>query len=484
VGRAALLLFVLIGGLCARPVATMGDPLVDRADALREELARRQMLVGQDPELGSARFGSWLKQYWYGVFEDGLERCGLKGVTDTPDRVARHTISTFAVSFRARGNNPCAGLGDKAACQALRSNCITLGTAIFCDYDYLLLLRQLARASFAYAHLALTHRGEGHLGRTVFLPFSPDVLVDMAGWEMAAKPPVGGEAPARLPPSVRGAVGYAQQHSSVVAEVAEFAVVGAVVGHEVAHVESNACPLDHSFTDAEHETRRKQAATLGIRIYSREAARTVARQYVNMTCHRTLSAAELAADLRGVEVAATSLYWQHLLRQAGYADAERRDPATAELWRLGVGVAVIALAQALEYQLIIASEPAAAAARVRGEPQSLSNRLTFAHYRSLAAETARREHAAGGLTRGRRHMDPAYRAGLLLEAVGLGRLYEQRRALGFGIGFPVRLFGYLHGRLEALQVLGCSSGQGSAARQAWEFLRGISGTRDDEYLVD
>jgi hypothetical protein len=81
-------------------------------------------------------------------------------------------------------------------------------------------------------------------------------------------------------------------------------------------------------------------------------------------------------------------------------------------------------------------------------------------------------------------MHPAYRAGLLLEAVGLRALYDERRKLGFEVGFPIRLYGYVHGSLQAVQEFGCSRDSDSANKRAREFLHEITGIRKGEFLVD
>lgn len=415
------------------------------------------------------------------------------------------------MSFPGRGDKPCNGFKDGAACDSLRNNCITLGNAIFCDYDYVLFLRHLAQASFGYAHMALATKPDARIETVSFAPFSFELLVDFATYQAAPKPrTLGGsiQSTPGMTPSVGGAIRYSRKYHSVIAESAEFAVVGAVIGHETAHVESNACPIDHGEREsgekghrhtptAPRQARdarlRQDAAELGIVVFSRDEANEVARKYMDMTCHKTLSHAELAADLRGIEMLGTVLTLQNWFKRLGYLDAEA-DRARAELWRLKTGVAVIGLAQALEYQLIVSAEPREAIARVKGEPWSMNwamhkkyvyqNKAMYEYYRSLAYERTRREFASGSPVRGLRHMHPAYRAGLLLEAVGLQALYDQRRKLGFGIGFPIRLYGYMHGSLQAVQELACSRDPDSANRRAKDFLYKISGVRNDEYLVD
>lgn len=473
----------LYANLSAFLCEALGEPLVDRAEAFRAELSAQHMIIDRDPELGSARSIAYMAKDFYGAFEASFKQCGLQGVEDTPDRVKSNAINTFAVSFRGRGDRPCNGFRDAATCDYLRNNCITLGNAVFCDYDYLLFQRNLARASFAYTHIALTIKPDIGIETVAFVPFSPDLLVDFATYQTAAKPLDIRESTAGLTPSVRAAIGYEQKYGSVVAEAAEFAVLGAVIGHEIAHVESNACPIDHHYNQLEESIRQDVARELGIRIYSRDTVIEIARDYRDMTCHRALSEAELAADLRGIEMLGVVLWVQYQLWRLGYADATA-DRATAELWRLRTATAVIALAQALEYELIVSAEPMAAAAQVRGEEGMVDNRLVFQYYLRLANERTKHEFASNSLMRGQRHMHPSYRAGLLLEVVGLPSLYDQRRKFGFKIGFPIRLYGYLLGSLQTLQVLACSQEQAAAESRAQDFLRRISGTHKDEYLVD
>jgi len=470
-----LLLFVL-----ALSREAPADPLVDRAEAFRAELAGRSMIVGRDPELGSARAVAHMAKQFHGMFE--FKRCGLQGVEDTPNRVERHAINTFAVTFRAKGDRACDGFKDRAACEYLRNNCVTLGNSIFCDYDYLYILRNLARASYAWAHLMLSKPGT-KLEKHVFLPFSPDLLIDYAVFQAGPKPSIeGSDGGTGLSPSLRAVVGYAQKFSSVLGESAEFAVVNAVIGHEMAHVESNTCQIGEDFA-ASREDDRKRAAEVGISLYSKGDERAIAAKYVDMTCHRTLSQAELTADLRGVGMLGNVLWWQHMLWQRGYADADK-DPAVAELWRLKGGIITIALAQALEYQLLMLSDPRAAVPRVRSEPKAMENQAMYAHYRRMGSERVREEATSGAALRAQRHMHASYRAGLLLKAAGLPGLYERRRQIGFEIGFPVRLYGYLRGSLEALQKLGCSRDAESAGKRARDFLSEISGVREGEYLID
>jgi hypothetical protein len=237
---------------------------------------------------------------------------------------------------------------------------------------------------------------------------------------------------------------------------------------------------------------KRQAGEIGIKIYSKEEANEVARKYRDMTCHGTLSQAELAADLRGIEMLSVALSLQYLLRE-GDADA-KADRSIAELWRIKTAAAVIAMAQSLEYRLIVVEQPREAADRVKSEPWAVNwfknkkyvfeNRTMYEYYRKLAYERTKREFASGNPMRGLRHMHPAYRAGLLLEAVGLRALYDERRKLGFEVGFPIRLYGYVHGSLQAVQEFGCYRDSDSANKRAREFLHEITGIRKGEFLVD
>lgn len=452
------------------PVLAQRYPLMDRAESLRAELAARQMIAGQDAELGAARSIAIMTRNFRGAFEDSFNRCGLRSVEDTPVHVKPGAVNTFAVSFRNHGKEPCAELKDRAACEYLQNNCITLGTSIFCDYDYLLLLRNLARASYAYTYLALTSQARGKIETLKLLPWSPDLLTDFASFQ------VGGQ----MSPSVRGAVGLTQKYSSVLAESAEFAVLGAVIGHELSHVESNACPDEQRFTKASNAL--DSAASLGIRLHTPQAAENMARKYRERTCHGTLSQAELTADLRGIEMLGTMLWVQFTLSKLGYSGADKQGPA-AELWRLKGGVAAIALAQALEYELIVASDPAGSIADIRTEPKEMDNSGMFRTYSQLGYNRTRQQLLSPG-ARGEKHMYPSYRAGLLLQTVGLPALYEQRRALGIKISFPIRLFGYIEGSLRSMQTLGCSTDPKQAARNALAFLYETSGALVGEFLVD
>ena len=58
-----------------------------------------------------------------------------------------------------------------------------------------------------------------------------------------------------------------------------------------------------------------------------------------MTCHGTLSQAELAADLRGIEMIGTTLYLQNALHILGFGE-KKTDKATEQLWRLDTAAAL------------------------------------------------------------------------------------------------------------------------------------------------
>ena len=480
--RAAKSLFLLLLIVILGPSPNRADAKSDRAEMLRSDFAAKKMIVGQASDLGSARAIATMAQYFYGTFEKSFKKCGIQGIADTPARIERNMINTFAVNFRGRGTNACSGIRDRAACEYLQDNCITLGNTIFCDYDYLLLLRQLARASFAYAHLNWAANPKATIETVRFLPFSPDLLVDFANYQLSPKSIDLKDSATALPGSVRGAIGHASKYPSMIQESAEFAVLGAVIGHEMAHIESNSCPLNPEYTELEKSI-QKRVEGLGIKIYNRHEAREIATKYKSMTCHGTLSQAELAADLRGIEMIGTTLYLQNALHILGYGE-KKTDKATEQLWRLDTAAAVIALAQMLEYQLIVLGSPESAISEVRGEPKSMENSEMYKYYTNLAIRRTEKSIQTDHALTGQRHMHPSFRAGLLLQAAGMRGLYEKRRKFGFGISFPIRLYAYINGSLYAQNVLECANDPNAAGQLAFDFLTEISGITEGEYLVD
>jgi hypothetical protein len=437
--------------LAAVPIvcAAAGAALAQEADAerLRAALEARGQIVSADENIGSARaIANLSRQYLEGGLMD-LGRCRLGDVRDTPARATAQYVNTFAVQLR--GDNPC-GTGPAAnLCRAVRNTCVTIGTTIFCDYDYLLRLRNLARSTYFYAHAGAKQN------MTLFLPSSPDLLADFGTSQMAlgragaerAEPPLSG--------SERGAAAYAQRESSMMGETMEFLVLGHVIGHEVAHVVRNACG---------DQSPRPGAG----------GAASDSRSYYQTTCDEGLSQEELSADLLGIQNAVGFLDVQWKLHRLGYSE-DAKDPALKTMWAEQTALSTLSLLKAFEYLLIVGDDVSSGLESVSGEPDIDDLQAVLAHYFELGHRRARRDAEVRSQNTGSRHMFSSYRSAMLLSLAGMKELYARNPDDVFHAG--LRVIAYDIGHLTGLQQFLCGKALGDARTAAIEFIQRTIGIK-------
>lgn len=405
-------------------------------ERLRAALASRGLLLGADPELGSARAMAALTKHYVGIVE--LKECGLAEVRDTPARAAPGALNTFAV--RLRGEDPCGSMPERNMCQAIRNNCLTIGTSIFCDYDYLLRLRNLARATYFYAH-------QGVDRDALFLPSSPELLADFGRSQMALQVQAPGEEP-ELSGSERGAAAYAR-NSSIMLEMMEFIIMGQVVGHELGHALQNACA----------------AGTMPSGPSDPAAS---ASAYYDLTCDERLNKRELEADLLGIGHAVGLIDMQGKLVELGYSD-DMKDPKLAQMWKLRTTMGTLSLLKALEYLLVVGLDPVSGVDTVEEEPDIDDLQAMIDHYHGLGMRRARHDVETAGDSAIPRHMHPSYRAALLLQLAGMRDLYASSPDDVFHTG--IRVIAYTLGHLTGISQFQCGKSLPDARASALAFVQ-------------
>src|SRR5262249_46842729 len=153
-------------------------------------------------------------------------------------------------------------------------------------------------------------------------------------------------------------------------------------------------------------------------------------------------------DLRGIEMLGYVLAFQR--RLAGVVSDADKQKVESQLSTFGNAAAIIALAQTYEYLELIGNDPKSRASQVSAEPKSLNTDEMFSYYSELGFKITLDQMSTESwkLTH---HMYRPYRIPLMLRAVGLEQLYEQRRAQHFKVRFPVRLYSFTLGSLQAIQ---------------------------------
>lgn len=414
------------------------------AERFRAALEARQLLMPADEELGSARAIAVLsRQYLAGGVTD-LGKCSPGEVRDTPPRAAAGSVNTYAVKLR--GDRPCGSGPEANTCNALRNNCLTLGTTVFCDYDYLQRLRNLARSTYFYAHMGASS------DLSLVLPSSPDLLKDFGTTQLALHQPGAGEQTAMtLSASERGAAQYASKEQSLMLEVMEFLVNGHVIGHEIGHVLGNAC------------------GSLAPRPEVADLAST-AEAYYSLTCDEKLNRQELDADLLGIQNAARFMEVQWMLHQVGSSDEkESTDPRLKKMWAQKTTLGTLALLKALEYQLIVGDDAASGLASLRTEPDIDDLTALYRHYNALGLQRARRDVEARAQVTGARHMLSSYRAATLLNLAGMEELAESNP--GDVLHAALRVAAYVSGHVSGVQQYQCGRSVRDAEASASEFIK-------------
>lgn len=435
----AVLIFAAAGGTASGQVPD--------DERLRAALDARGQIVGSAENIGSARaIATLARQYLAGGLTD-LGTCRLGEVRDTPARASAQFVNTFAVQLR--GENPC-GSGPAAnLCRAVRNTCVTIGTSIFCDYDYLLRLRNLARSTYFYAHA-----GAGQ-DMSLFLPSSPDLLADFGKSQMALGQAGAERSEPALSGSERGAAAYAQQKSSMMGETMEFLVMGHVIGHEVAHVMHNACG------------ERAPRPVVG-------GMASDGRTYYQTTCDEALSQDELNADLLGIQNAAGFLDVQWKLHQLGYSE-DAKDPSLKRMWGEQTALSTLSLLKAFEYLLIVGDEVTSGLETVSSEPDIDDLQAMLGHYYALGYRRARQDAEARSQAGVGRHMFPSYRSAMLLSLAGMQEL--SARSPDDVFQAALRVVAYDIGHLTGLQQFLCGKSLGDARTAAIEFVQRTTGIK-------
>jgi hypothetical protein len=416
-------------------------------ERLRAALDTRHQIVGSDGSLGSARaIAALARQYLAGGLTD-LGKCRVGEVRDTPAQASGQYVNTFAVQLR--GDDPC-GTGPAAnLCRGVRNTCLTIGTSIFCDYDYLVRLRNLARSTYFYAHM-----GAGE-NMSLFLPSSPDLLADFGRSQMALSQAGAERSEPTLSASERGASAYAQKVSSMMGETMEFLVMGHVIGHEVAHVMRNACG---------DLTPRARVVGAG----------SDSESYYQATCDEGLSRDELEADLLGIQNAAGFLDAQWKLHQLGYSD-DAKDPGLKKMWGEQTALSTLSLLKAFEYLLIVGGDASSGVDTVSHEPDIDDLQAMLEHYFALGYRRARQDAESRSESAGGRHMFPSYRSAMLLNLAGMKDLYARDPDDVFHAG--LRVLAYDIGHLTGLQQFLCGKSLGEARTTAIGFVQRTTGIK-------
>lgn len=405
-----------------------------RAEAFRKSLSAKNMIVPKDSKFGSARSIAITVEVYskMGIFD--LKRCGLKGFRDTPDYASPEYLNTFAIKLR--GKNHCAGISDRAACAALRNNCLTIGTSIFCDYDYLVRLRNLARSAYFYAQMGIKDNV------IPLMLFHTDLLMDFGKSQLELQQISESEEP-KNSPSERAAYRYARENHSMMLEMMEYIAVGFVIAHELAHVEQNT-NVETIIPDLDRKT----------------------QDYYNLTCHTSIQKKELKADLRGIEMAAELMEWQHMLTVGGYGDHIEKDSVLARMWEDKSKMGILSLYKILEYELIVGQDPYEGTQAVSTEPFKGSLELVN-YYDVIGEKRTKKEHEMLGQVFESKHMDFSFRAILLLEKAGIKDYIKDQSSIANACP---RFIGFTIGRLAALQEFRCGKSFDEAHEDAWKFL--------------
>lgn len=434
-----LLCFVATVGVINIPIGVNVGAQQDtsRAEAFRKSLSAKNMIVPNDPKLGSARYIAIIVEMYSESDIFSLERCGLKGFRDTPDYASPEYLNTFAVKLR--GKNPYQDISDRAACTALRNNCVTIGTSIFCDYDFLLRLRNLARAAYFYAQMAIKQN------MSPLIIFDPELLTMFGNSQLELQQISVSDEP-EYSPIERGVARYARENSSMMVEMMEFIALGHIIAHELAHIEQNK-NVEATIPELEQK----------------------AQEYYDLICHTSISKRELKADLRGIEMAAKFMEWHNAMYKIGLDTSVKGDSVLIRMWEQKTVMGIFALLKIFEYELIVGQHPEDGIKAVSAEPLLDKGTLEMTHYYSeFGWNRVHKENDMFGQVFTSKHMDFSYRSVLLLEKAGIKDYFTKEKLSS--VPASPRYLGYTVGRLAALQEIQCGKSIEDALDVAWDFL--------------
>lgn len=482
-----------------------------------------------------------------------LRICGYKGVRNTPDYCDRNYVNTFAVDFSGIKNFDFLSSQNKKLAFALENNCLTVGSSVFCDRDFLLRLRMLAKANYKKLHLTrnpvsieyLTEKKgiaratwDSVMRKQYFLPNLNADLAGILNFQVAERK----DESHQDNQFISETIFYDKKYSSIFSELAENTNVYLPIAHEVAHLWQNKPPFENDNLDYYLAFIREDYPyswnKWGEKIKKSEFKK-IALDYLSLTC-QTITPEELFADIYSVYIILQIMESTKSLSSLLYLsefdpnsvskdqlhemiqisniystfNAERKiiipnitdidasfkwreslDSASLDKWKesaehlnklhlakntevhgeenmklftdVNIGIGLYTFLRSMEYELIYAKDIEHAKKIILNEPHNLldeSNAMDFFryHYEFEKERLLKVGYFSSS------HMDDSYRLLLMLKQFEMiDHLYKLDPMILIG---SYRLFGYIAGRLTAIQMLKCGKSEFEAYNHSMDVL--------------
>jgi hypothetical protein len=419
------------------------------AEELRRHLDSQHMIKGADaPSPVAGAMESMLGGTLTTGIAEIAKLCVPSSVVTAPSRVEPRITSAFEVLF-----NPQACTHD--ACEALASNCLTIGTSVFCDLSYLERVHMVGR----WAGLQVLMSGQ--LGVSPYAMLAPDAIQQLLDWQAG-----------KDPQSTIRSLAFGVE--SLFQETISENVLMATLGHELAHVEENHCRNGGA-------PRATTATPLVLETAKPLHTQRLLDQYFEFSCDKVLRESEVAADLRGIALAKDVADVKRKLAQ--WSIRENRNSLTKfdklppveslAVRKMSILPALVAM-NTYEYEVVFAQHPRASRSWLAKEPTDNSVKSLLRHYfdagRSVCGAGSRASEAG--------HLPLEYRVTLALASYGAPELLDDAIQSGEGI-LPagIRLKGYLAGALACMRSTNCGVSDDSASADAIKLLTTLIGSK-------
>lgn len=331
--------------------------------------------------------------------------CPLTNFLDQPAVARLNAVNVFAVEFTSPHSSVCPAAPDASACMAVADSCITFETSVFCDYRYL--ERRAAIAGLAYLNAWRGLSGALVGEKVTFLPLPRAALEELAEMAIAARQ--GGWEPPGLR-QVNEGRWMAKNAPSSVHDLAHSVALLIPVLHEIAHIEQSYCQRGIAKQGSDDFVAR-------LLLSGKRDDKASADIYELLTCSR-LALNEFDADLRSID-----MLLRYLEKEAPKAAATGKiefsdevpvdqRSALRSLSRWSREVALISIAYAGEYDLLIHNHPELGLEFAQNEPSQFGQ---YSSYYINAAQDPQIRPVRG-------HIELAYRTTQLARKLDMRRL--------------------------------------------------------------
>lgn len=394
-------------------------------------------------------------QTWIDGGLSPLAYCGIRRALDNPQAAQRNALNIFSVAFAHPAESFCRASPVSSVCHLLANNCVTIGSSIFCDIEYLRRVQMLGVAALSYAWSGVRDGKRRGDNRIYLSPFRTEGLTDLARLELATlsgrKPSGAGKLEELVTVIAMESVGDSE-FLDMLKRVSSILVLS----HELAHVEQNACPA------AQWSDKRRQDAW--------------AQTYSWITCSAGSAStnAEVKADLRSIEI--VGRFMQNDLERLSKSGIGLRSNTlgpeiTREFERLtpiAREVALLAAVYSAEYQLLVHLDPAGGLELLLNTPRTTTLRQQYEYFISAGYKS--------GESIGRGHIEPALRVLLLAEALDVRRLSGTNPVLVVSF-VDYRLTPFIVGRLQKVQQRTCKRPDAQFMPEMMEYVLRVFGRK-------